>query len=62
MSNNQEANLISFKVVLTKDGTIMTEHSMGTNDNSQVVTTSRPRTNVNRRRTTRTGGHSPRNV
>lgn len=27
MSNNQEANLISFKVVLTREGTIMTEFS-----------------------------------
>ena len=42
-----------------QDGTIMTEHAMGANDNSQVVTTTRPRTNTNRRRTTtraRTGG------
>ena len=42
-----------------QDGTIMTKHSMGANDNSQVVTTTRPRTNTNRRRTTtraRTGG------
>jgi hypothetical protein len=34
-----------------QDGTIMTEHAMGANDNSQVVTTTRPRMN-NRRRTT----------
>ncbi len=27
MDNNQEANLVSFKVVLTRDGTIMTEFS-----------------------------------
>ena len=42
-----------------QDGTIMTEHSMGANDNSQVVTTTIPRTNTNRRRATtraRTGG------
>ena len=42
-----------------QDGTIMTKHSMGANDNSQVVTTTRPRTNTNRRRATtraRTGG------
>ena len=42
-----------------QDGTIMTEHSMGTNDNSQVVTTTIPRMNTNRRRATtraRTGG------
>ena len=35
-----------------QDGTIMTKHSMGANDNSQVVTTTRPRTNTNRRRAT----------
>jgi hypothetical protein len=35
-----------------QDGTIMTEHSMGTNDNSQVVTTTIPRMNTNRRRAT----------
>ena len=42
-----------------QDGTIMTKHSMGANDNSQVVTTTRPRMNTNRRRATtraRTGG------
>ena len=42
-----------------QDGTIMTEHSMGANDNSQVVTTTQPRMNTNRRRATtraRTGG------
>ena len=42
-----------------QDGTIMTEHSMGANDNSQVVTTTIPRMNTNRRRATtraRTGG------
>ena len=36
-----------------QDGTIMTEHAMGPNDNSVVVTTTRPRMNVNRRATTR---------
>ena len=35
-----------------QDGTIMTKHSMGANDNSQVVTTTRPRMNTNRRRAT----------
>ena len=44
-----------------QDGTIMTEHAMGPNDNSVVVTTSRPRTNVNRRRTTRTRTNMMRN-
>ena len=42
-----------------QDGTIMTKHSMGANDNSQVVTTTIPRMNTNRRRATtraRTGG------
>ena len=42
-----------------QDGTIMTAHSMGPNDNSQVVTTTIPRMNTNRRRATtraRTGG------
>ena len=45
-----------------QDGTIMTEHSMGPNDNSQVVTTTRNRTNVNRRRTTRTRTNMMRNT
>ena len=44
-----------------QDGTIMTEHAMGPNDNSVVVTTTRPRTNVNRRRTTRTRTNMMRN-
>ena len=42
-----------------QDGTIMTAHSMGTNDTSLVVTTTIPRMNTNRRRATtraRTGG------
>jgi hypothetical protein len=34
-----------------QDGTIMTEHAMGPNDNSVVVTTTQPRMNNNRRRT-----------
>ena len=36
-----------------QDGTIMTKHGMGPNDNSVVVSSVRPTTNVNRRRTTR---------
>ena len=44
-----------------QDGTIMTEHAMGPNDNSVVVTTTQPRTNVNRRRTTRTRTNMMRN-
>ena len=36
------------------DGTIMTEHSMGPNDNSVVVTTSSPSSTPNRTRTSRT--------
>jgi len=35
-----------------QNGTIMTEHAMGPNDNSVVVTTTIPRMNTNRRRAT----------
>jgi hypothetical protein len=45
-----------------QNGTIMTEHAMGPNDNSVVVTTSRPRMNNNRRRTTRTRTNGMRNT
>ena len=48
-----------------QDGTIMSEHVMGRNDKSIIVTTTKPRNrvgNVNRRRTSRTRTNTMKNI